>query len=547
MTADTSPGAGSDAASTPRAGAFAPLRNRLFAVLWAATVLGNVGTFMRDVASAWLVLDLSGSPGAVALVQAAATLPIFLLAIPAGVLSDIMDRRRMLIAVQCALACVSAALMLLASTGSATVASIAALTFLGGVGAALMAPSWQAIVPELVPRSELKGAIALNSLGFNISRAIGPALGGAILAGFGAAATYAADVLTYAVVVASLLWWRREPATRDALSEEFTGALKAGLRFARASRDTHRVLLRAGLFFACASALWALLPVVAGPMLGGGPGFYGLLLASVGAGAVGGAVLLPKLRGRLSPDGILLAGSVVTAALMAVLSLAPPRWAAVPILLVQGAAWIAVLTTLNATMQGILPNWVRGRGLALYLTVFNGAMTAGSLAWGGLAEAAGVPATLCAGAAGLLAVALAVRGRPLPAGEADLAPSNHWPEPLLAAPVRGDRGPVLITVEYRIHEGDRPGFLAVLGRLSEERRRDGAYAWGVSEDASDPQRIVEWFFVESWFEHLRQHRRVSHADADVQAEVLAFHRSAQPPAVTHFLAVDRGDPAGPPP
>lgn len=524
----------------PPPGAFAPLRHRLFAVLWVATVLGNVGTFMRDVASAWLVLDLSGSPAAVALVQAAGTLPIFLLAIPAGVLSDIMDRRRMLIAIQIALGCVSATLMLLAATGGASVATLIGLTFLGGVGAALMAPVWQSIVPELVPRAELKGAVALNSLGFNIARAIGPAAGGLILAGLGAAATYAADVLTYVAVVAALVWWRRAPDTDDALSERFGGALRAGLRFARASRPLHRVLLRAGLFFACASAVWALLPIIAGRMLGGGPGFYGMLLGAVGAGAIGGAVLLPRLRERLGGDGVLLAGSAVTAAVMVALALGPPRWAAVPLLLVLGAAWIGVLTTLNAVTQAILPNWVRGRGLALYLTVFNGAMTSGSLSWGALAEMVGVPVALWTGAAALLAVGLLLHRLPLPEGEADLTPSNHWPEPLTVEPVEGDRGPVLITVEYRVARDDRDAFLSALARLSEGRRRDGAYAWGVAEDATDSERYLEWFFVESWAEHLRQHRRVSHADADVQGEARAFHRGEQPPAVQHFLAAQHG-------
>ncbi|MGQ9366738.1 MFS transporter [Azospirillum sp. ST 5-10] len=529
-------------AATPPAGAFAPLRNRLFAMLWVATVLGNVGTFMRDVASAWLVLDLSGSPAAVALIQAAATLPVFLLAIPAGVLSDLLDRRRLLIAIQCALACVSATLAVLAATGGTNVAALAALTLLGGVGAALMGPVWQSIVPELVPRGELKGAVALNSLGFNIARAIGPAAGGAVLAAFGAAATYGADVLTYALVLVALLLWRRTPDPRDDLAEPFGGALKAGLRYARSSPAVRRLLLRAGLFFAGASAVWALLPIVAGRLLGGGPGFYGLLLGAVGAGAVGGAVLLPRLRERLGADGVVLAGALVTAAVMAILALAPPRWLAPPILLLLGAAWIAVLTTLNATIQAVLPNWVRGRGLALYLTVFNGAATAGSLAWGAVAEAVGVPATLLVAALGVAAVGAAARRLPLPAGEDDLSPSNHWPEPALAAPVPNDRGPVLISVEYRVAAADRAAFLAVLRRLAHERRRDGAYAWGVAEDAAHPERVLEWFFVESWAEHRRQHRRVSHADADVQTQALAFHRGPEPPAVAHFLALD-GRPA----
>lgn len=518
-------------------GSFAPLRQPVFALLWVATVLGNTGTFMRDVASAWLVTDLSTSPTAVALVQAAGTLPIFLLAIPAGVLSDILDRRRLLIVIQVMLGGVSTALMLLAYSGNLSVASLVALTFLGGVGAALAGPTWQAIVPELVAKPDLKNAVALNSLGFNIARAIGPAVGGALLAAFGAAVTYGADVASYAIVIGALLLWRRKADAEDALQEQFTGAFRAGLRYARASRALHVVLLRAAVFFVFASAAWALLPLVARILLQGGAGFYGILLGSVGAGAILGALVLPRLRRQFSADGLMLLASAVTAAVMGVLSLGPPQWAAVAVLLLLGASWITALTTLNGTMQAVLPNWVRGRGLAIYLTVFNGALTGGSLVWGGVAELIGIPQALQAGAAGLVLVAAIAWLVRLPAGDADLTPSNHWPEPLLAEPVAHDRGPVMITIAYTIRRDDRAGFLAALHRLAEERRRDGAYAWGITEDAADPERIVEWFMVESWAEHLRQHRRVSRADADLQAEVLRFHSGAEAPKVDHLLAL----------
>ncbi len=522
------------------AGTFAPLRNRIFAVLWIATILGNLGTFMRDVASAWLVIELSNSASAVALVQAATTLPIFLLAIPAGVLSDILDRRRLLVMVQAGLAAVSAMLALLAWWGGHSVASLVGLTLLGGIGAALSMPSWQAIVPELVGKAELKGAVALNSLGFNISRAIGPALGGLALASLGAAATYALDIVTYAVVIAALLWWPRPAAMRDGLSEHFGGALRAALRYARAAPDLRRVLLRAFLFFACASSLWALLPIVARDLLGGGPGFYGLLLGGVGAGAIVGALLMPRLRQRLDADGLVLAASLATAAVAAGLAFAPPQGGALAMSLILGAAWIGVLTTLNATTQAILPNWVRGRGLAIYLMVFNGAMAAGSIGWGLLADAVGVPTALLVGAGSLVASAWIAGRLGLPSGEADLAPSHHWPEPLLVEPVPGDRGPVLVKIAYRIRSEDRAAFLDILGRLASERRRDGAYAWGVSEDAADPERLVEWFFVESWAEHLRQHQRVSRADADLQQEARRFHAGAEPPKVDHFLGLGPG-------
>ncbi len=520
-------------------GSFAPLRQTLFAVLWVATIVGNTGSFVRDVASAWIMTDLSSSPAAVALVQAAATLPVFLLAIPAGVLADILDRRKLLIGIQVLLGATSLTLMLLSAAGLQTVASLVALTFLGGIGAALMGPTWQAIVPELVGRKDLRQAVALNSLGINIARAVGPALGGVVLASLGAAFTYGVDVISYVFVVAALLWWRRPATQQDELSEHFGGAFRAGLRYARASRELHVVLLRAFLFFAMASAVWALLPLVARQLLGGGAGFYGLLLGAVGLGAIGGAFIMPALRRHLSPDGLVLTAALVTAGVMAFLSIAPPDWAAVIALLVLGAAWITALTTLNGVAQAILPNWVRGRTLAVYLTVFNGAMTAGSLTWGTVAQGVGVPLTLVIGAVGLALVGLLAHRIRLPEGEADLAPSNHWPEPLLAAPVEHDRGPVLIQIAYRVTADDRAAFLQALARLSAERRRDGAFAWGVAEDSADPTTILEWFQVESWAEHMRQHRRVSQADADIQGEVLQYHQGPERPVVRHYLAFNR--------
>lgn len=529
----------------PPAGTFAPLRHRLFAVIWAATVLGNTGTFMRDVASAWLVTDLSPSPAAVAMIQAAGTLPVFLLAIPAGVLSDILDRRRFLIGIQIGLAVVSTALAFLAWTGTVSVVSLVALTFLGGVGAALAAPAWQSIVPELVPRPDIKGAVALNSLGINIARSIGPALGGFLLAALGAAAVYGIDVLSYMAVSAALLWWPREAGADEGLREQFGGALRAGLRYARASRELHRVLWRAAVFFAFASAVWALLPIVARQEIGGGPGFYGLMLGSVGAGAITGAVLLPRVRARLGQDLLVLAASLVTAVATVLLALTNSEVLGIVATFVLGTAWITMLTTLNSTIQGILPNWIRGRGLAIYLTVFNGAMAAGSLGWGFVAQVIGTDAALLVAGAGLAVVAALAYRAALPSGEGDLTPSLHWPEPALAEPVAHDRGPVMVTVTYRIQRPDRAAFLAALDRLSEERRRDGAYAWGVSEDAAAPERIVEWFFVESWAEHLRQHRRVSKTDADIQAEARRFHQGPDGPVVEHFLALEPRRAGGP--
>jgi MFS family permease len=525
----------------PGTSGFAPLRQTTFAVLWVATVLGNTGSFMRDVASAWLVTDLSSAPAAVAMIQAASTIPVFLLAIPAGVLSDILDRRKLLITTQLVLASVSATLMLLSYTGALTVGLLVALTFVGGVGAALASPTWQSIVPELVPRQDLKNAVALNSLGFNIARSIGPAAGGLLLAALGAAVAYSADVVSDLIVISALVWWPRAPSADDELSERFFGAFRAGLRFVRSSQELRVVLMHAAIFFAFLSALWALLPIVARQLLGGNAGFYGILLGAVGAGAILGALVLPQLRRRFDADGLLLGAAIIAAIIMAVLALAPPRWLAVVFLLGLGGAWIVALTTLNGEAQAILPNWVRGRGLAVYLMIVNGAMAGGSLGWGIVAGALSVPATLLVSACGLFVVAFILHRIKLPAGEADLKPSNYWPEPLTADPVEHDRGPVLVLIEYRIAKDDRLKFFECLKRLSQARRRDGAYGWGITEDAADSERIVEWFMVESWAEHLRQHHRLSNADADIQRETTQFHIGPNPPVVRHFLALELDD------
>ncbi|UAX41890.1 MFS transporter [Pasteurella canis] len=517
---------------------FAPLKQKLFLVLWIATVLGNVGSFIRDVASGWLITDLSASPAAVSLIQAATTLPIFLLAIPAGVMADILDRRKFLIGIQFILAFSSASLMFLSATGLQSVTTLVLFTFIGGVGAALMAPTWQAIVPELVSRTDLKNAVALNSLGINISRAIGPAIGGVVLAQLGASFAYGIDVISYAFVIAALIWWKRAKKETDELAENFTGAFRAGLRYARSSKALHIILFRAIFFFLFASAVWALLPLVARQLLEGTAGFYGILLAAVGVGAIIGAVLLPRLRRRLNSDQLLLGAAILSAIVMGFLALSPPKWTAIPALCLLGFAWITALTTLNSVAQSILPNWVRGRSLAIYLTVFNGAMTLGSLSWGAVAQYIGLPSTLVvAGVALVIANALAYRKK-LPQGEDDLNPSNHWEQPHTHSDVALDRSPVMIQVEYQINPENQSAFLSKLHQLAEQRRKDGAYAWGVLEDVEKPNYFIEWFFVESWAEHLRQHHRVSQADADLQAEVNAFHQDDKP-KVKHFVGAQK--------
>jgi MFS family permease len=529
------------AAGAPVDSAWAPFRSRVFTVIWAAVLLGSIGTWMRDVGAGWLMSTLSASATAVAMVQVATTLPIFLLSLPAGALADIVDRRRLLLWTNACMALVALGLAVLTHTGQMTPTLLLLGLLMAGVGAAIATPVLQSLTVLLVPPEQLRSAIALNSMGFNVSRAIGPALGGVLLASGGVAVNFYADALSYLVVIAAFWWWKGAAVPAGAGAPEHLGsAMRVGLRFAWHAPGLQRTLLRAGSFFVFASAYWALLPLIARQQLGGGPAYYGLLLACIGAGAVAAALLLPRLRRHVSTEATMRLGAAVSVVVLVVLATVKDQVVAAAAMACAGAAWIAVLTTANVTAQTHLPNWVRGRGLAIYLTVFYGAMTLGSLVWGQVADHASVPVALLAAAGLGLAALLIAWLRPLPPGEPDLTPSMHWPEPALsadmAASLAHDRGPVLITVEYRIDRVRTQDFLAALAGFAQERLRDGAYHWGVYEDVAESGRFIESFLVPSWLEHERQHHRVSRNDAALQERVREFHLGPQPPRVQHFIA-----------
>jgi MFS family permease len=525
----------------PAPSAWAPLGQRVFAVIWTATLVTNIGVWVRDVASGWLMTEMSPSPVMVALVQAVLTLPIFLLALPAGALADILDRRRILIGVQVLLLLATLAMALAVMAGAMTPAVLLALTFLAGMGAAVMQPAFQAIVPELVPKPLLRPAVALNSLGINIARAIGPALGGAILVTAGVAAAYLVDLASTLVVILALLWWRRAAAPARMPAEGFWPAMATGMGYAWRSPALPRVLLRAAAFFLFGSAYWALLPLVAREALGADAAFYGLMLTAIGAGAVTGALLLPRLQKGRAPGAVVLAGSLVTALAMAGLAFVPVRGLALVLLFAAGGAWIAVLTNLNVAAQSSLPNWVRARGLAVYLMVFYGAMTAGSALWGAVAQALSLTAALAIAALACAAVALLAARVALPEGEADLTPSGHWPEPPVAAPVEGERGPVMVTIHWQVAPDSRDAFLRAALGFAQRRRRDGAFGWQIYEDAAQPGRFTEVFHAVSWLEHLRQHGRMTADDQAAQEALWRFQQGGGRPAVRHHLAARPGD------
>ncbi|QDL90422.1 MFS transporter [Paroceanicella profunda] len=525
------------------ASAWSPFRYRAFTLLWTATLVSNIGTWMNDVGSGWLMTVLSPSPAVVALVQSATTAPVFLFALLAGALADRIDRRRYLVAVNAIVAVVIAVLALVTSLGLMTPLLLLVFTFAIGTGAAFVAPAWQAVVPGLVPRGALQPAIALNSMGINISRAIGPALAGVLITAVGLSAPFIANAVSTVVIVVALLAWRPAPEPARTLPPEpILGAMLTGLRHAARNPALRATMLRSFGFFTFASAYWALLPLVARSLPGGGAELYGVLLAAVGAGAVSGALSLPWLRRKVDSNLLAALGTGVTALGMVLLGLAGNTPVALLAAVLGGLGWIAVLTSLNVSAQTALPDWVRARGLAVTLMVFFGCMSAGAAIWGQVAAAGSIRMALLIAAAGaLVAIPLTWRAK-LGQGEAlDLSPALGWADPVID-PELGeshDRGPVLVTIRYEVPAELTEGFLAAIGTLSGERYRNGAHDWGVSQDAADPRIWLEWFFLPSWVEHLRHHARTTRDEQEVHASVRAFHRGTQAPEVRHYLAPER--------
>ena len=514
-----------------------PFKHRAFAVMWTAVLVSNIGIWMQNAGAGWLMTSLDPDPRVVSMVQVATALPIFLFGVPAGALADILDRRRLLLTMEVVISLVTALFVVLLALDRVSPASLLAFIFISGIATALIAPAWQAIVPQLVGSNDLASGIALNSTGINISRAIGPALAGFLIAYIGIGAPFSINVVTNLACVGALLWWRPPKETlTDLPAERFGSAIVVGLRHARYNRPLRATLLRATGFFLFASAYWALLPLVARDQVAGGPGLYGVLLGAIGVGAVAGAFVLPRFKAQFGPDRVVALGSAGTALALLLFGLARHPAIALAASALSGLSWIAVVATLNVSAQVALPAWVRGRGLAVYVTVMFGSMALGSLIWGEMASLIGLPAAQhVAAALALVAVPMLRRWKLNAGADLDLTPSMHWPAPLLSDDVDDDRGPVLITVEYRIAPRNEREFLNAIGRVALSRKREGAYEWHVFEDVAEKGRWLETFLVDSWLEHLRQHERVTNADRALEEAVLPY-QTDRLPKVTHYIA-----------
>jgi MFS family permease len=519
---------------------WAPLGLQVFRAFWIAGLVSNIGTWMQTVGAQWVLIEVPDSTTLVALVQTASTLPILLLAMPAGVLADILDRRRLLIAVQLFQAAAAAGLAILTGAGQMTPPLLLLFTFALGAGQALAAPANLALLPELVPRHLLVEASALGSAETNIARSIGPALAGAIIARVGPAAVFALNAVSFLAVAVVLALWRRDASEDEMVPERFSAALRAGGRYVRHSPVVRRLLLRQASFVVPAVSLWALLPVVAHGRLGMGPGGYGILLGALGLGAVGGVGALPFLRSRLGANHRLQAATATYAVALAGLALARQPVVAFVALLPAGAAWVCVLTDLGASVQLVLPAWVRARGLSASQIVTAGATAGAALGWGLLASRVGVVRALLA-AAVLLAVAALVTIPVLPLRDISrLDPSSAevWPDPALVLEPPTMAGPVLVMSTYTVLPPNQEAFLDTMQRVRLTRLRTGATTWHVYRHGELPDRFVEVYTVTSWDEHLRQHRgRLTSTDEALERAATALAEG--PPIPTHLFPARR--------
>lgn len=509
-----------------------PLGNQTFRVLWASSLVANFGTLIQGVGAAWLMTSLTGSADMIALVQASTSLPMMLLALAGGAIADGYNRKHVMLAAQWFMVVVSITMVTATYLGVVTPWVLLSMTFLLGCGNAINMPSWQASMGDLVARRELSAAITLNGIGANISRSLGPAIGGAVVAMFGAAAAFAANALCYSAMIVALMRWRPSYA-KDELPREAMGtAVISGLRYVFLSPDMRRVLLRAFIFGLGSVVVLALLPFVASDRLAGDAALYGLLLGAFGVGAVLGGFAMGKLQRRMSDEAVVKLAFLVFAGAAWTLPLTTSVWVTALAAICAGGCWVIALSLFNVSIQVAAPRWVVGRALSVYQTASFGGLAIGSWIWGTIAHQFGLQFAFGGASALLIVGALAGFLIPLPPRNvSNLDPLNRWREPSLTTGIDPRSGPVIVEVAFIIRPEAQDEFLRIMVERRRIRRRDGARGWSLQRDLSDSNIWVERFHCATWTEYVRHSQRVTQADAPVSERLLSLHAGAEPPLV----------------
>ena len=524
-------------AAAPSLSPWEPIKRPAFRMLWTVWLTANICMWMNDVAAAWMMTSMTSTPLWVALVQSASTLPVFLLGLPSGALADILDRRRYFIMTQFWVAGVATLLCIAVISGVMTPPLLLALTFANGIGLAMRWPVFSAIVPELVPRSQLPAALALNGISMNASRIVGPLVAGALIASFGTAYVFVLNAALSVISGFVIMRWRREHVASPLGREKLLSAMRVGLQFVGQSARLRTVLLHISLFFLHSTALLALLPLVARSLQGGDAGTFTLLLAAMGSGAIAAAMFLPRLRQMMDRDTLVLRSVLLQSASTVVMAVAPSTWIAVLAMLLNGMAWITCANALSVSAQLALPDWVRARGMSMYQMAIMGASAFGAALWGQVATVTSVStALLAAAASGTLTMLLAqywVRDLSI---EEDLSPSREFKVPVADAPP--GMGRMVVTIEYLIDPARSFDFHQLMRVSRRSRLRQGALHWELLRDVNQPGRFIEQIIDASWTEHLRRFDRVTASDVALRERKLAFHIGDGPPVVTRCVVED---------
>jgi MFS family permease len=519
-----------------RSSPLAPLQHKTYSRIWFASLASNLGGLIQAVGAAWMMTSLTSSENMVALVQASTALPIMLFSLIAGALADSFDRRRIMISAQFLMLFASVMLTAFAWFEWLSPWALLSFTFLIGCGTALNNPSWQASVGELVPRTDLPAAVTLNSVGFNITRSVGPAIGGIIVAAAGAAAAFFVNTLSYFALIYALSKWEPVRQKTTLPREHLVAALFAGLRYVTMSPNLIKVLFRGFLFGLASSVVLALLPIVARDLVAGGPFTYGLMLGAFGIGAIGGALLSARLRELLSSEWLVRIAFIGFAVSATVTGFSSSAIITCLALALAGACWVVALSLFNTIVQLSTPRWVVGRALSFYQTATFGGIALGSWMWGTLAEATTVAAAFQY-ASGLMIVGVLVGLIwSMPAfASLNLDPLNRFVEPSLRLDIKPRSGPMAIMIDYEIDDSDLVEFLKIMSERRRIRLRDGAQNWSLMRDLENPDIWTEMYHVPTWVEYVRHNQRRTQADADVSDRLLSLHRGKTNPRVHRMI------------
>jgi MFS family permease len=523
-----------DASRPASSSLWRPLQIPVFRNLLLANVVSDMGSFIQSVGAAWLMVSLHAGPSFVALTQTASSLPFFLLALPAGSAGDIIDRRKLILATESWMAAVALLIVIVTMGGLMTPWLLLVLTFALSAGDAFETPSWRALLPELVPKEELANASALNGIEFNLARAVGPALAGLIIAVASVATAFLVNFVSFFGVILVVARWKRPVRKRTTPPESLPGATVAAIRYVRYSPEILTVVVRTGVVMFFSSSLFALLPTIARNVNQSAIG-YGLLLGCFGVGAIAGALIMQPARARWSTEAVVSTGVSILGLVIVTSSGLHRLSTLAPAMLIGGAAWVLFISLINALVQGLAPDWVRARVLAIFVLVYQGGFALGSAAWGALAQRAGVGTALICAGLGTIASTVLVLFAKLPDSTLDLTPWTHWRMPVVVKADGSDprQGPVLVTIEYHVMAERKADFVEAIHQFERVRRRNGASQWGIFYDAEAGDRYLEVFLVSSWVEHQRQHERQTQADHKLDQRLRSY--IVDPPQVRHLI------------